>query len=74
MGYNIQAKRLWLNSKLAKKPPECLEYILVHEMVHLLERHHNEQFKHLMDPFMPNWRERRRLFNSLPLGYEDWCY
>lgn len=71
---NIQAKRLWLNSELAKKPPECLEYILVHEMVHLLERHHNERFKHLMDQFMPNWRERRSLLNSLPLAYEDWRY
>lgn len=71
---NIQAKRLWINSELAKKPTECLEYILVHELVHLLERHHNERFKQLMDKFMPNWRERRNLLNSLPLAYEDWAY
>ncbi len=71
---NIQAKRLWINSELAKKPAECLEYILVHELIHLLERHHNERFKHLMDKFMPNWRERRNLLNSLPLAYEDWAY
>ncbi|MFV0447253.1 MAG: M48 family metallopeptidase [Vibrio sp.] len=71
---NIQAKRIWLNSELAKKPPECLEYILVHEMVHLLERRHNDRFKQLMDRFMPNWRERRSLLNSLPLAYEDWSY
>ncbi|MCR9454035.1 M48 family metallopeptidase [Vibrio alginolyticus] len=71
---NIQAKRLWLNLELAKKPPECLEYILVHELVHLLERHHNERFRALMDKNMPDWRERRSLLNSLPLAYEDWSY
>lgn len=71
---NVNAQRLWINSELAKKPPECLEYILVHEMVHLLERHHNERFKSHMDQFMPNWRERRSLLNSLPLAYEDWSY
>lgn len=71
---NIQAKRIWLNLELAKKPPECLEYILVHELVHLLERHHNERFRSLMDKHMSNWRERRDLLNSLPLAYEDWSY
>ncbi|MCF2909924.1 M48 family metallopeptidase [Pseudoalteromonas sp. DL2-H2.2] len=71
---NIQAKRIWLNLELAKKPPECLEFILAHELVHLLERHHNERFRALMDKHMPNWRERRDLLNSLPLAYEDWSY
>jgi len=71
---NIQAKRIWLNLELAKKPPECMEYILVHELVHLLERHHNQRFRSLMDKHMPNWRERRDLLNSLPLAYEDWSY
>ncbi|MFC3120915.1 M48 family metallopeptidase [Agaribacter flavus] len=71
---NIQAKRIWLNLELAKKPPECIEYILVHELVHLLERHHNERFRSLMDKHMPNWKERRDLLNSLPLAYEDWSY
>ncbi|MBE0998501.1 M48 family metallopeptidase, partial [Escherichia coli] len=56
---NIQAKRIWLNLELAKKPPECLEYILVHELVHLLERNHNERFKGYMDKLLPDWRERR---------------
>src|SRR5690554_7589576 len=55
---NIQAKRIWLNLELAKKPPECLEYILVHELVHLLERKHNERFKGYMDRLLPDWRER----------------
>jgi predicted metal-dependent hydrolase len=71
---NIKAKRIWLNLELAKKPPECLEYILVHELVHLIERHHNERFKQLMDKHLPQWREHRNLLNSLPLAYEDWQY
>jgi predicted metal-dependent hydrolase len=71
---NIQAKRLWLNLELAKKPPECLEFILVHELIHLIERHHNDRFRSLMDRHMQDWRERRKLLNSLPLAYEDWSY
>lgn len=71
---NIQAKRIWLNLELAKKPPECIEFILAHELLHLLERHHNDRFRSLMDKHMPNWRERRDLLNSLPLAYEDWSY
>jgi len=50
------AKRIWLNLELAKKPTRCLEYIVVHEMVHLLERHHNDKFTAYMDQFMPQWR------------------
>lgn len=71
---NIEEKRIWLNLELIKKPPECLEYILVHELVHLLERHHNEQFRLYMDSFLPKWREYRSLLNKLPLAYEDWQY
>lgn len=71
---NIEAKRIWLNLELAKKPPECLEYIVVHEMVHLLERHHNDKFRKHMDKFLPNWREHRNLLNRLPLASEDWQY
>ena len=71
---NIQAKRIWLNLELAKKPPECLEYILVHELVHLLERNHNEQFKAHMDNLLTNWRERRDLLNRMPLAYNNWLY
>lgn len=69
---NIEAKRIWLNLELAKKRPECLEYILVHELVHLLERHHNEVFLAYMDRFMPNWRHHRDVLNRAPLGHEDW--
>lgn len=71
---NINAKRIWLNLELVKKPPECLEYILVHELVHLLERHHNDRFRKHMDTFLPKWREHRNLLNALPLAYEDWHY
>jgi len=71
---NIQAKRIWLNLELAKKPPECLEYILVHELVHLLERNHNERFKGYMDKLLPDWRERRDLLNRMPLAHNNWIY
>jgi predicted metal-dependent hydrolase len=71
---NTQAKRIWLNLDLAKKPPECLEYILVHELVHLLERKHNERFKGIMDKFLSDWRERRDLLNRTPLVFEAWKY
>ncbi len=71
---NIAAKRIWLNLELAKKPPECLEYILVHELIHLLERHHNDRFRAHMDHFMPNWRLYRDMLTSSPLGHEAWKY
>ncbi|MFW6343030.1 MAG: M48 family metallopeptidase, partial [Halothiobacillaceae bacterium] len=71
---NIQARRIWLNLELAKKDPACLEYILVHEMVHLLERHHSDRFRALMDRFMPAWRLHRDALNQAPLGHEDWDY
>lgn len=62
---NIQAKRIWLSLELAKKSPECLEYVVVHEMVHLLERLHNRRFYKLMSQFLPEWREvEKRLKNS----------
>jgi predicted metal-dependent hydrolase len=71
---NIEARRIWLNLELAKKPLECLEYIIVHEMVHLLERHHNERFRRYMDQFLPNWRQTRDMLNREPLAYETWDY
>lgn len=71
---NIDDRRIWLNLELSKKPPSCLEYILVHEMVHLLERHHNERFKELMDRLMPQWYLHREELNRSPLAHEDWNY
>lgn len=71
---NVDARRVWFNLALAKKPPQCLEYIVVHELVHLLERHHNERFTALMDRFLPNWRSSRDSLNRSPLGHESWAY
>ena len=71
---NVEAKRIWLNLELAKKPESCLGYILVHEMVHLLEREHNDRFHALMDRFLPQWRTYRDQLNRAPLAYEDWEY
>lgn len=63
-----------LNTDLAKKPPECLEYIVVHEMVHLLEPTHNARFIVLMDRFMPKWRFYKDQLNRLPVSHENWRY
>jgi hypothetical protein len=71
---SIEAKRIWLNLELIKKPTTCLEYILVHEMIHLMERHHTARFRDLMDQFMPDWRVRRDELNKSPLAHEDWVY
>jgi predicted metal-dependent hydrolase len=64
---NIEARRIWLNLELAKKPIHCLEYVIVHEMMHLLERYHNERFVSLMDKHLPQWRLYRDELNSMPL-------
>lgn len=71
---NAKAHRIWLNLELAKKPVKCLEYIVVHEMVHLIERHHNDRFLSLMEKFMPQWRLYREELNRLPLGHDSWGY
>ena len=61
---NPEARRIWLNLELAKKPAQCLEYILVHELTHLVERHHNDRFISLMNRHLPNWRQHRQALNS----------
>ena len=71
---NIDRKRIWLNLELAKKPIQCLEYILVHELIHLLERHHNERFMSHMDYYLPNWKKLRDELNRLPASHADWDY
>lgn len=71
---NIEARRIWLNLELIKKPATCLEYILVHELVHLLERHHTDRFRDFMDKFLPDWRLRRDELNQSPLAHEEWVY
>lgn len=60
-------QRIWFNIELAKKPVECIEYIVVHELVHLLERNHTKRFIGLMDHYLPNWRILKQQLNELPL-------
>jgi predicted metal-dependent hydrolase len=71
---NIERRRIWLNLEMAKKPTECLEYILVHELVHLYERNHNQRFMKLLDQFLPNWRTNKKTLNTSPLSKENWDY
>jgi predicted metal-dependent hydrolase len=71
---NSAAGNIRINTELAKKPPECLEYIVVHEMAHLLEPSHNSRFIILMDQFMPKWRFYKDELNKLPVRHEDWSY
>lgn len=68
---NAAARRVWFNLELAKKPVQCLEYIVVHKLVHLLERHHNERFMALMETHIPQWRQHREMLNRTRLGHED---
>ena len=71
---NPAAATIRLNTELAKKPVECLEYIVLHEMAHLVEPTHGPRFVVLMDRCMPGWRERRKLLNALPARHERWNY
>jgi len=71
---NPTAHSIRLNTELAKKPRECLEYVVLHELVHLLEHRHNERFKEYMDRFMPQWRQYRDELNRAPLAHVDWRY
>lgn len=71
---NPLTRNLRLNTELAKKPKECLEYIVLHEVAHLLERKHGPRFIALMDRHMPNWRQTRALLNRLPARHERWDY
>ena len=70
----IRAKRIWLNLELAKKPIECVEYVVVHEMAHLLERNHDKRFTALMDRYLPKWRFYKEELNRRPLRHENWSY
>ena len=63
-----------LNTELAKKPKECLEYIVAYEIVHLLEPKHNARFTSLLDQFMPQWQHYRDTLNGLPVRHERWTY
>jgi metallopeptidase YgjP-like protein len=69
---NRESGYIWVNLELAKKDPHCLEYVVVHEMAHLLERNHGERFTKLMDSLLPNCRSRRDALNTAPLADEIW--
>ncbi len=71
---NREAGRIWLNLELAKKTLHCIEYIIVHELLHLLERKHNEVFISYMDKFLPKWRFYKEELNRSPLRHENWTY
>jgi len=71
---NPEAKRIWLNLELAKKPFHCIEYIIVHELIHLLERSHNDKFVAYMNHFLPEWKHLKSELNKLPVSHADWKY
>jgi predicted metal-dependent hydrolase len=71
---SVEAGRIWLNLELAKKPLRCIEYVLVHELGHLIERHHSDRFIATMDRHLPQWRALRRLLNAAPLSHDEWTY
>ena len=71
---NIEKRKIWLNLELAKKPIYCLEYIIVHEMLHLLERHHNDIFLNYMNTYLPKWKQIKSELNKLPVSHADWNY
>lgn len=71
---NVKTKRVWFNLELVKKPSHCLDFIIVHELTHLLEKNHNDKYKKYMNRFMPNWRQYKEELNSLILPYASWSY
>jgi len=69
-----RARRIWINLELAKKPVTCIDYLVLHELVHLAERSHGDRFIALMDKHLPHWRLHRQELNAAPLGNERWEY
>ena len=70
---NARAGNIRLNTELAKKPRICLEYVIVHELLHLLEPTHNARFVALLERFMPQWQQYRDALNRFPVSHEDWA-
>ncbi len=68
----VDARRIWINLELAKKSAESLEYVVMHELVHLLVRHHDDRFIAIMDKHLPRWRALREGLNCSPLAHEAW--
>lgn len=71
---NAKAHRIWLNLELVKTPPACIEYLVVHELIHLIVRHHDDRFHALMDLHLPRWRETRRALNASTRSHAVWEY
>jgi predicted metal-dependent hydrolase len=71
---NIEKKRIWINLELAKKPEHCLEYIIVHEMIHFLARHHKDKFLYYLNTYLPSWEKLKTELNKLPASHADWNY
>lgn len=71
---NITARRIWLNLELVKKPLHCIEHVVVHEMVHLKERKHNDRFIQWMDTYLPQWRQYKEELNQYPVSHVQWEY
>lgn len=71
---NAKSQRLLINLELAKKPRQCFEYILAHELAHLRVRYHNQEFLKILENVLPDWAHRRDILNSLPLAYDEWAY
>jgi len=68
---NPKSGKIWLNLQLAKKTPECLEYVILHELIHFIEKSHNERFVSMMDKYMPMWREVKATLNGQTLDYME---
>jgi predicted metal-dependent hydrolase len=68
---NTVTQKIWFNLQLAKKTPPCLEYIILHELIHLIEKKHNDRFVSMMDKYMPMWREVRATLNGQTLDYME---
>lgn len=71
---SVRARRIWLNVEIARRPQRCVEYLLVHELVHLLEAKHGPKFVAIMDQHLPSWRRLRSLLNDGPLAHQNWGY
>lgn len=68
---NIDKRRIWINLQLVKKPAECLEYVLIHELVHLREKNHTNRFHALVQEYCPTWKEAKKLLNTMPLDFME---
>jgi len=71
---NPKSGTIWINLELSKKPINCLEYIIVHEMIHFLENNHNKKFRAYIDSFLPQWKHYKEELNQFPLGHNNWKY